>query len=190
MSLLNEKSESEYGTSTHDNKVSFSGAKSINYWWLGWDITTGQPMETVSFERNVLDVVAGRKASNEVAAAFSNGLGIKNFFGLKKIEMSVPNELNFFVTGEITFYFPSGDQYTCPDFRIGQGHTRGRMNNWWVASSDCVQAPATGHLRCCCGRRGCVPSLDSPILKNFAIEITKGANQSDFTVTEWSQIPF
>ena len=62
------------------------------------------------------------------------------------------------------------------------------MNNWWVASSDCVAAPATGHLRCCCGKKLCVPSLDSPTLKNFAVEITKGSDQNHFKVTDWSTI--
>ena len=145
-------------------------------------------MGAVTQHGNTLDVVAGRKSSNVVAAAMTNGLGIKNFLGLKSIENSMPNELNFWVSGNMTFTFNTGKTYECPDFRIGQGRSRGRMNNWWVASSDCVAAPATGHLRCCCGKRGCVPSLDSPVAKNFAIEITKGSNQHDFKVSDWSTI--
>ena len=68
---------------------------------------------------NPLDVVAGRKASNPVAATMTNGLGIKNFLGLKAYENSMPNELNFWVKGNMTFEFDTGASYTCPDFRIG-----------------------------------------------------------------------
>ena len=79
-------------------------------------------METVKFEGNTLDVVAGRKKSNIVAATMSNGLGVTNFLGLKSTFQSIPTELNFLITGNMTFYLPSGKQVTCPDFRLGQGN--------------------------------------------------------------------
>ena len=89
-----------------------------------------------------MDVIAGRKGSPGVAAAFTVGLGVTNMIGLETLD-TMPNQMNFVVAGELTFYMPSGNQFTCGDgdMRIGQGNSGGVSNNWWLASADCSIVP-------------------------------------------------
>ena len=55
----------------------------------------------------------------------------------------MPDELNFAMSGYMTFMFDNGQSFTCEDFRVGQGsygNLFSNHNNWWVGSSDCVGA--------------------------------------------------
>ena len=165
--LISSVTDEHYEARTHDNYAYFIGAD-IDYEMDMYDVTEGQPFDHVSFEGNTLDVVAGRKKSNIVASVMSNGLGVTNFIGLKSTFQSIPSELNFAIFGTMTFTLPSGKVVECPDFRIGQGNHQ-HTNNWWIGSTDCVQAPTTGQMTCCCGNSNCKPSIDYPTFKNFAI---------------------
>ena len=109
--------DASYGTETHDNYVEFFGTV-ISYNWTAWTITEGQPMETVRFSGDMLDVVAGRKESSLPAAYFSQGLNVVNMLGLNEPISTVPSELNFVINGGMTFEFPNGNVYWCDDFRI------------------------------------------------------------------------
>lgn len=42
---------------------------------------------------------------------------------------SMPQQLNFFLEGELTFKF-NGTDYVCDNFMLGQGSNNGK-NNWW-----------------------------------------------------------
>ena len=120
--LITSVTDDHYETHTHDNYAYFIGAD-ISFEQTGWAITDGQPFESVSIKNdNTIDVRAGRKKSNNVAAQMSNGLGVTNFLGLKSTFQSIPSELNFYVFGNMTFTLPSGKVVECPDFRLGQGN--------------------------------------------------------------------
>ena len=121
-SLITQVTDDHYETHTHDNYAYFIGAD-ISFEQTGWEITEGQPFESVTIQNdNTVDVRAGRKKSNTVAAHMSNGLGVTNFLGLKSTFQSIPSELNFYVFGNMTFNLPSGKVVECPDFRLGQGN--------------------------------------------------------------------
>ena len=174
--------ETDVGASEHDNDVHFSGAD-IAFNETSHVITSGQPYSGVTTAGDDMDVHAGRKGSEEPASAFTMGLGITNVIGLNALDQ-MPKDLNFVVIGDMTFNFSSGNSFTCPEFRVGQGHS-GFSNNWWVGSSDCYSVPTTHQLTCCCGNSRCNASV-APGGSNYAVEIRQGDDDSDFKVYEWT----
>ena len=174
--------ETDVGASEHDNEVYFTGA-TIAYNETSHVITDGQPYSGVTTSGDDMDVHAGRKGSEEPAGAFTQGLGLLNVIGLNALDQ-MPKDLNFVVLGEMTFEFPTGNSFTCPDFRVGQGHS-GFSNNWWIGSTDCTSIPTTHQLTCCCGNKRCNASL-APGTSNWAVEIRQGNSDNDYLVYEYT----
>ena len=106
--------------------------------------------------------------------------------GLGQPDVTKPTELNFAMSGDMTFTFPHNKIFTCKDFRIGQG-SFGKLtknhNNWWVGSSDCINT-GSGELKCCCGNDAC----DSHIATsgNWAVAISPGSDYSTFVVQPYA----
>ena len=141
------------------------------------DITSGQPFDGVTFSGDTMDVKAGRHGSGAPAATFMAGVSVQNIMGLDVTLNMSPEALNFVVLGDMKFTFEDGSSYTCPDFRVAQGHSV-TSNNWWVGSKDCMHVPETHQIKCCCG----ASHLCNPVLDNYGISITAGDNDHMFEI--------
>ena len=172
-------------TKEKDNVVYFEGAN-IAFQLYSASVTSGVPYSGVTVSGDSLDVHVGRKVSSTPAQAFNIGLAESNVLALGSPKSTVPSELNFSISGDMTFSFASGQSVTCTDFRIAQGSYGNAFtnhNNWYVASSDCIQT-ASG-LSCCCGNEACDIN-DSTTYSNFEVAITKGGNDNEFVVNEFT----
>ena len=168
-------------TKEKDNVVYFQGTK-IFFKLYSVSVTSGVPYSGVTNSGDSLDVHVGRKSSSTPAQAFNIGLSESNVLALGSPKSTVPSELNFSISGDMTFTFASGQSVTCTDFRIAQGSYGNAFtnhNNWYVASSDCIQT-ASG-LSCCCGNEACDIN-DSASYSNFEVAITKGSSDNVFNV--------
>jgi hypothetical protein len=145
----------EVGHDPKQNQVTFDGVDSVSFSMESYTVTSGQAVSAncVSTSGNVLTFAADRSKSKEVSAAFMAGLtlGPVNVMPSKcAAEFSVhlcpsPRELNFQMQGTMTFTI-SGKEYTCREFRIGQGSYKQGFeghNNWWVGSGRCEGTTAT-----------------------------------------------
>jgi len=151
----------------HDNWVYFANSDAVQFTELGHSITDGQHYAGTHTNGMAVDVVAGRKGSPKPAAVFKSGITALQMLGLNA-DAIAPKELNFVTYGTMTFTI-GGKRFTCPDFRLAQGHNTGQ-NNWWIGSSDCASVPKGSQLSCCCGAKLCKGGQG-----NYAISITPGS---------------
>jgi hypothetical protein len=139
--------DSEVSMTYHDNYVLFQndhiegGTYIVNEYYVtsGQDpdhhieVGTRAHMDVYSNSGTMLgqlDFNLGRKGSTDTADWWNDRISAS-----ESIHTNGPNELNFAMGGEFTF-FVNGYSYVISDFFIGQGHAI-IENNWWVGGKTC-----------------------------------------------------
>jgi len=126
------------------NHFYLQGARITSCTQLSYSITSGQPYGGLSCSGDTITIMAGRDNSKGVATSFKSGLTGGNMFCSDGSCGSTPDQLNFYVTMDITMTV-GGQELTLKSLRIGQGHYA-FTNNWWIASPQCTSNGKT--LQC------------------------------------------
>jgi hypothetical protein len=90
-------------------------------------ISSGAAWGGVSTSANQVIVVADRHGTPEVAAQFTDSLGLLNMFPTERVIDGEPKDLNFAIFGSLQLNLTT-DAFLCDDFRLAQGHY-GTTNN-------------------------------------------------------------
>lgn len=95
-------------------------------------VTDGEDYEGVTVANCAVNVIAGRKKSAAVATAFSSACD-PDVRGTFRDE---PDELNFFIKGDMTVTDKEGQRYAISNICLAQG-SNASIENWWFAGLPC-----------------------------------------------------
>jgi len=124
----------------YNNYVEFdlNGVTAFNFVESSNSITSGQPYggttSGVNDEQGWIDIKAGRQGSAAVAQWFAGQVGAGQT-AVCDSTGNLPEELNFAVSGTLTFTLSTNQTYVCGNLVIGQGHFTG-VNNWWIGGPN------------------------------------------------------